>query len=194
MYRNNVTTGLIRTLEAGFPVVRRLVRPEFFASMATVYSHTHPPTSRIMMLYGDNFADFLQDFLPVSHLGYLPDVGRLEHALRQSYHSADSVALPAQHFSSIAHEGFLTSRLRLAPSVCVLRSAWPALSIWRAHQNAVVDAPVMQAEDTLILRPAFDPVAHLLPKGGAAFISAVLAGTPLATAIDAGGDGLILLP
>ena len=79
VYRNNVASGLIKALEASFPVIRKLVGDEFFAAMAVVFARAHPPRSRLLAQYGDAFPDFLSRFPPVSHLGYLADVARLEH-------------------------------------------------------------------------------------------------------------------
>lgn len=90
VYRNNVAVGLTDTLQTDFPVVRKLVGEAFFDAMAGEFLRRHPPQSRIMMLYGDAFADFLARFPPVANLGYLPDVARLDQALRESYHTADA--------------------------------------------------------------------------------------------------------
>ncbi len=183
VYRNNVTAGLTRVLEAGFPVVRKLVGEEFFAAMGGEFLRRHPPTSRIMMLYGTRFPDFLAGFSPVRHLGYLPDVARLELSLRQSYHAADPQGSAAQRLAAVLPAAYAGITLRLAPSLIVLQSAWPILSIWRANTEADAPAAVMRAEDVVILRHGFDPRAHLLPKGGLAFLQALLSARSLADAI-----------
>lgn len=188
VYRNNVASSLTRALEAGFPVVRQLVGDEFFAAMAQEYLRAHPPRSRLMMLYGEDFPTFLQGFPPVARLGYLPDVARLEHALRLSYHAADS--RPAD-LSGIPATQLLAARLGLAPAFRLVRSRWPIHAIWQANA-AGGPKPVMRAEDVAILRPAFDPTPHLLPQGGAAFLAALVAGQPVGAAIVAAGEGFDL--
>jgi hypothetical protein len=185
VYRNNVAGGLTRVLEAGFPAVRRLVGEEFFAAMAGVFLRAHPPKGRVMMLYGAEFPAFLQDFAPVAHLGYLPDVARLEQALRESYHAADHQPVS---LAGIGPEALLTRGLRLAPSARLLRSAWPVQGIWAATLRGA-EAPGPGPQDVLVLRQGFDPVAHVLPAGGAAFVAALGRGVTLAEAIDAGGEG-----
>lgn len=187
VYRNNVVASLGRALGTAFPVVRSLVGDEYFAAMAGVFLRAHPPRSRQLALYGDEFPGFLGAFQPVAHLGYLPDVARLEQALRESYHAADH--LPAD-LSGVSPDDLLARRLNLAPSLRMIRSGWPVYGIWAAHTGAGIGtggAPQMRAEDVVVLRAGFDPVPHLLPPGGGAFLAALLAGEPLGAAIDAGG-------
>lgn len=187
VYRNTVNSSLIRVLEAAFPAVQKLVGPAFFAAMALVYLRQTPPTDRRLMLYGESFAEFLAGFEPLAHLGYLPDVARLEQALRQSYHAADASPLPGETLGSMGEDQLLQARLRLAPSLRVLASNWPVHAIWHAtlHNGP---KPQMRAEELVVLRPEFDPTVHLLPPGGAAFLATLGRGEPLIAALAATGD------
>lgn len=183
VYRNNVVAGLTAALEEGFPTVRALVGPAFFAAMAGVFLRAHPPASRLMMLYGDDFPGFLADFPPVAALPFLPDVARLDLALRQSYHAAD--AAPAD-LSALPADRLMAARLRLAPALRLLRSDWPVWTIRAAHHGGPPPA-AMGPEDVLVLRPALDPVAHLLPAGGGRFLASLMQGAPVAQAMRAAG-------
>lgn len=191
VYRNNVAASLTRALEASFPVVRRLVGDEFFAAMALVFCRAHPPRSRMLMLYGDEFPAFLAGFPPVAHLGYLPDVARLEQALRDSHHAADSTALPAETLAALPESRLLTARLVLAPSLRVLRSRWPIHGIWLANARSG-PPPRGGAEDVIILRPGLDATPHLLPPGGADFVQALKDGQPLIAALARAPEGFDL--
>lgn len=186
VYRNTVAGSLTRVLEAAFPTVRALVGEAFFAAMAGAFLRTHPPRSRIMMLYGAEFPDFLTQFQPVEQLGYLPDVARLEQAIRESYHAADSAPLPEAEFQRLLASDIAGLRLRLAPSLRLVRSVWPIQSIWAAHAEGAT-APKPVAEDVIVLRPEFDPRPRLLPAGGGAFVSALLSGSSLAESLDHAG-------
>ncbi len=191
VYRNNVMGSLIRALEAGFPAIRKLVGEAFFAAMAAEFIRAHPPRSRILMLYGAEFAAFLAGFPPLADLPYLPDVARLEQALRESYHSADATALTPEALGKLTETEMLFSHLRLAPSLRVLRSDWPILSIWRANTQDG-PPPQMQAQELAVLRPAYDPSPVLLPKGGAAVLLALQSGETLASALAEAGENLDL--
>ncbi|MCX7287886.1 MAG: DNA-binding domain-containing protein [Rhodobacterales bacterium] len=183
VYRNNVAASLTRALEASFPTVRKLVGEAFFAAMAGVFLRAHPPQSRILMLYGDEFPGFLEGFPPAAGLGYLPDVARLDQVMRESYHAADSQPLPEAEFQHLLRSDIAALRLELAPSLRLVRSRWPVVSIWTANAEGG-PAPGPDAEDALILRPDFDPRPHLLPRGGGAFVQGLLDGLPLGESLD----------
>lgn len=191
VYRNNVASSLTRALEAAFPTVRKLVGDQFFGAMAVVFLRAHPPTSCMLMLYGDAFPEFLEGFPPVRHLGYLPDVARVDQAMRESYHAADAQALDAAAFQRLIGADLAGLRLRLAPSLRLVRSAWPVVSIWAANHEAG-PPPRAQAEDALILRPEFDPRPQVLPPGGGALVTGLLAGERLGDAVSAAGTDLDL--
>jgi hypothetical protein len=191
IYRNNVASSLTRALEAAFPTVKKLVGDEFFAAMAGVFLRAHPPRSRMLMLYGDGMPEFLEAFPPVQHLGYLPDVARVDQAMRESYHAADSQPLPEAEFQRLIGEDVARLRLQFAPSLRLVRSRWPLVSIWMANHEGG-PSPQPTGEDALILRPEFDPRPHPLPAGGAAFIAGLLQGQCLGEAVDASGSALDL--
>lgn len=186
VYRNNVASGLTRALEAAFPVIRALVGEVFFGAMAVEFLRTHPPKSRLIMLYGEDFPPFLATFPPVAHLGYLPDVARLEQALRESYHAADAPPLPADDLSNLPEATLLQARLRLAPAVRVLQSDWPIFSIWTANITGG-PAPVMEPQSVAILRADYTPKPHLITAQAATFITALQAGATLQMAMDYAG-------
>ena len=187
VYRNNVAVGLRSALEDGFPVVRALVGDAFFGALATVYYRQFPPSSPLLMLYGATFADFLAGFEPVAHLKYLPDVARLEYGLRESYHAADAPAVPKDQLTALSGGDLLSLRLRLAPSLRIVRSDWPIVSIWAANtRNAA--PPTMTPEAALILRSGFDPEPYPIRKADAEFLDAVRRGRTLGEALECAPD------
>lgn len=186
VYRNNVAVSLTEALEATFPVVRKIVGDEFFRAMAGMFLRAHPPSSPVLMRYGEELPAFLAAFPPVAHLGYLPDTARLELALGAAYHAADAAPIGAGALGAGAD--LMSARVTLAPALRVIRSRWPLYGIWRANTLADAPAPGRAAEDVLVTRPGFDPTADLLPAGGAAFIARLACGDSLAAATLAAGE------
>jgi hypothetical protein len=188
VYRNNVVVGLIEALAAAFPAVRRIVGDEFFRAMARAYLVADPPRSPIILAYGGGFADFIAAFPPAASLPYLGDVARIERAWTESYHAPEASLLDPSTLASIPLERLTELHLDLHPSVCVTRSKFPAVTIWRMNVGDGVPAPVDLAqggEHALVARPNAEVEVRRLPEGGAGFISALLRGFSLGAAREA---------
>jgi hypothetical protein len=176
VYRNNVVVGLIEALMDAFPAVHRIVGTEFFRAMAGAYAVAEPPRSPIMLDYGAGFAEFIGRFEPAATLSYLPDVARIERAWTEAYHAVDAAPLGAADFASIDPDRFGGVRLALHPSLRIVRSAFPALTIWRMNVGDGVPGPVdFDREDALIVRPAAEVEVRLMPPGGAEFVAPLAA-------------------
>lgn len=182
VYRNNVAVGLTEALKTAFPVITKLVGDVFFEAMAGVFLRAHPPTSPLIMFYGAAMPDFLSGFEPVAHLGYLPDVARLELAMRHAYHAADQAPVPPGALQDLSPDRLMGARLGFAPAMQLIRSAWPLHGIWRANMIPGAPPAPPHAENTLITRAEFDPTPTLLPLGGATFIAALQSGNTIAAA------------
>ena len=86
VYRNSLSDAL----ETAFPAIRALLGDTNFRNIAGVYCRAHPPTSPIMQQFGADFGVFLDGFEPVKRFRCLPDIAKIEIALRQAYHAADN--------------------------------------------------------------------------------------------------------
>jgi hypothetical protein len=64
VYRNNVAVGLVNAVGGVFPAVKRIVGDEFFNAMALAYVRAEPPTSPVLLQYGQGFANFIAGFAP----------------------------------------------------------------------------------------------------------------------------------
>ncbi|WP_342078745.1 DNA-binding domain-containing protein [Yoonia sp. SS1-5] len=192
VYRNNVAVSLSEALETAFPVIRKLVGDPFFRAMAGVYLRKHPPRSPLMMFYGDAMPQFLGRFPPAKTLPYLPDIARLELAMRHAYHAADATPIAADALGALTPDALMGARLLLAPAVRALSSAHPIHGIYRANTTDDADRPIMQAEAVLITRPGFDPEIHHVTPAAATFITALTDGQSLGQAMTTAGDMLDL--
>ena len=173
VYRNNVIAGLIDALKAAYPVIHRLVGEDFFRAMAAFYASREPPDSPILLTYGAGFPDFLAAFPPVAHLPYLPDVARIERAWVEAYHAAEAPCLDSAELAAIAPENFGQTRLRLHPSLRVITSRFPALTIWQRNLPGATLSPVdldAGGQAVMLLRPDAEVMVFSLPEGGAAFL------------------------
>jgi uncharacterized protein (UPF0276 family) len=179
VYRNNVVSGLIDTLQAAFPAVCRIVGPEFFRAMGRIYVAQEPPDSPILLGYGAGFAEFISTFESAATLPYLPDVARIEHAWAGAYHAADASPLDPALLALVAPEELSGLNLCFGPSVRLIRSAFPALSIWRMNVDDGVPAPLnldAGGEDVLVARQGAEVELRLLSQASAEFVQALIDG------------------
>jgi hypothetical protein len=188
VYRNNVVVGLIEALRANFPAVCRIVGEEFFRVMARAYVASEPPTSPILLDYGAGFAHFIGRFEPAATLPYLPDVARIERAWTEAYHASDAEALAPAALATIPGDRVSDLCLAVHPSLRIVRSQFPALTIWRMNVDDGVPSPVdleSGGEDVLVVRPAAGVEVRSMPPGGAEFVAALANRQSLAEATEA---------
>lgn len=187
VYRNNVTVGLVNTVSSAFPAVKRIVGDDFFNAMAIAFVRVEPPSSPVLLEYGKGFADFVARFEPARSLSYLADVARIERAWHEAYHAAEAVSLGPDDLAGIAEDDLPALTFSLHPSLRVVRSAYPALTIWRMNTS---DEPVVPVdlgaggEDTLIVRPEAMVNVRPLAVGGATFIETLAHGGTLSEAAE----------
>ena len=170
VYRNNVVRGLIDALREMYPVALRIVGVDFFEAMARAYVALDPPRSPILLEYGARFAHFIDGFEPVSSLPYLSDVCRIERAWLEAYHASEALPLDPSKLGAIQTSEILSLRLELHPSVRLIRSRFPALTIWRTNIHGSTPIRVdLEAggEDVLIGRPYSE--VEIRSISGAAF-------------------------
>ena len=188
VYRNNVYLSLIEAIANRYPVVVRLVGEEFFAAAARAFVEAHPPQNPMLLAYGGAFADFLADLDPVRDLPYLPDVARLEWAWHEAYHAQDAEPLSAEELGNVPPDRISDLKLSLHPSVRLISSAFPVVSIWETNtaddEVKAIDLNV-GGEDGLVLRPNYEVIVLRLPPGACPFIERLQQGEPLSAAAEA---------
>lgn len=186
VYRNNVVAGLVVALRAKFPATEKIVGEEFFAAMARVYVATEPPRSPILVTYGDGFPAFIASFAPAADVPYLADVARLEVARTRAYHAADVTPLDPSSWQGLDPSTLFQARVALHPSVQIVRSAYPIVTIWSMNsgESALGSIEECEAEDALVVRLRLDVQVRRLPVGGAAFLGAIATGASLGKAAE----------
>lgn len=188
VYRNNVVAGLTEVLKEAFPAVHRIVGAEFFQAMARAFVIVEPPRSPVLLAYGAGFPEFIGAFEPAAVLPYLADVARIERAWTESYHAPEASPIDPTAFAAIAPEQLPDIRLQLHPSTRLVRSQFPALTIWHMNVGDGVPAPVDLAaggEDALVVRPQADVAVRLISDGSFEFVQALADGASVLAAMKA---------
>ena len=186
VYRNNVTVSLINALAATFPATLRITGVEFFRAMARVHVRATPPNSPLLFEYGRDFPDFIENYEYARSLPWLADVARIERAWLDAYHAADAEPLSTEALASIPPELLGDTVLTPHPATRILRSPFPAVSIFAANRSGGPgQVEANEPEDALLTRPGLEVIVRRLPPGGAAFLLRLAGGEPLGAAAAA---------
>ncbi|MCC6194058.1 MAG: putative DNA-binding domain-containing protein, partial [Burkholderiales bacterium] len=176
VYRNTVTANYRNALGATYRVVRELVGAPFFNTAVDAFVRAHPSAGGDLNVYGGEFAAFLAAYPHARGLPYLPDVARLEWALDEALRAADPQGSPAGVVAALGALGtdeVARQRFTLDPSCRLLRSDYPVMRIWQAHQAGQEDLTVAfdAGGDHLLVRREGDaPVIVRLPVGEFAWL------------------------
>jgi hypothetical protein len=187
VYRNNVFAGLINAIGARYPVVKKLLSDNGFNRVAQMYVSAEPPRSPVLLEYGESFPQFLRSVGHSISADYLADVAELESARTRAYHAADAIPVARDSFSRLATDEIPGLRLALHPSVQLLKSHFPVVSIWEANLHANDNAlNLWQPECALIARPRLEVEVRRLTPGAYEFVSALAEGCSVGEALDRG--------
>lgn len=178
VYRNNVFHSLIEALKAAFPLVEKTVGTAGFKILAHDFAKEHLPSNPVLYTYGQHLPDFLEQYAPLSHLGYLPDLARLEVSISAVCDAPDHQPYPAQKLAALTETEISKLCLDFAPCVRIQASPWPIHMLW-AFLNDKGDDPIMKPQEIMVFRHDFSPIVRLLPPGGFTFLEALKAGKTL---------------
>jgi hypothetical protein len=168
----------------GFPVCRWLAGEALFAAMARAYTDLPAPRSPEPVAFGEDFGAFIDGFGPAGALPCLGDLARLEAARERSAAAPNAVPLGAEELASVPSCAWEQARLALHPSIEIVRSAHPIVSILEAcAAGRVVPAvPPRRAEDALVQRRGRAVAIRCLPSGAAVFLGLLMTGSTVAEA------------
>jgi Putative DNA-binding domain len=175
----------IEFLAARYPVIRRLVGELSFRVVARRFILREPPGAPIPHGYGDNFPRFLRTLGNTASIEYVADIAELEMLRQRAQYAAHARPLAAPALSSLRAERLNGSRVVLHPSVCLVQSRFPIVTIWENNQtnddNGMIER--WTAEAAVVTRPFLEVEIRRLPPGGYTFLRALSEGQTVATAV-----------
>ena len=202
VYRNNVAVGLIGALEARYPVSRRIAGDELFRAMARAFVRAHKPRSPVMIAYGEEFPEFLAEYL----------AGRTAPTFELNCHREErsDVAIQSRRLSAPSLDRFAYARddddgpaqfhhaAAALVDVARLENAW--VEAYHAEDASVATVGELAALSPDCLpgtRIAFHPAAQLLrfaTPAASVWAAAQSAEPPAAASEGNGEDALITRP
>jgi len=178
---NHNDANAIHVLATSFPVIRRMVGEQSFRLMAQLFIMSNPPRFPIALSYGESFPSFLRTHCRVASIEYVADIAELEVARRKAQQAADARPINASVSRAWQAEHPNGVRVILHPSLHVVASRFPIVTIWENIRRGKRWRP----EASLVARPFREVKIRLLPPGGHTFIGALARGQAVAMAARA---------
>jgi hypothetical protein len=187
VYRNNVVAMFEGALARTYPVLRRRVGEQHFATLAAEYRRDHPSRSGDLHWTGRHFPAWIGARTAGTDYAWLGDLARLEWACEQALVSEWLPAAPAGSLAGLLPEELATARFLLQPGLRTIESAYPIWSVWQANQPGssgdAVDVS-LGPQRIAVVPGATGLVLHSLPADRFLFVEALAAGRPLEHALD----------
>jgi hypothetical protein len=189
VYRNNYRGNLHDTLAGAYPVIEQLVGNDFFRFMARKFIEQHPSRSGNLHHYGAEMADFVATFEPAGTLPYLSDVAALEWTCHRAYFAEDAATFDIARLAQMPAEQYADLILHTHPSCHLVRSRYPVVAIWHAHQPGAADEFRIDLDSgaslALVCRHDDVVIVSELSAADAGWLLAIQAGVPLGEATAA---------
>lgn len=193
IYRNNWHENSLATLAAAYPVVKRLVGDGYFRQVSRDFQSICPSQAGDLHRLGAPFADYLEQRLGRTAFAYLADVARLEWAYQEVLVAAEHATLAVERLQAVPQSRWPDLGFLLHPAVRLVRSDYPVLTIWSAHQPGPDDAGAAAIDSTtidldsggecvLLRRTTHDVEMLRLPRAEFAFLLTLARGSSLAAA------------
>jgi hypothetical protein len=168
IYRHSSEAIHIGALRITYPAVLALVGEDYFDQTARGYRRAHPSRSGNLQAFGARFGEYLEPLPDIRAFAYLPDVARLEWLRQESALAADAESTAPNTFTEEFANTGESLRIGLHPSVRLLASAHPILTIWRyatqpTSEQLVLDGEgehvVLWRQDGEVAMAAVDPAS-----------------------------------
>ncbi len=175
-------------LAGRYPVVRRMLGEEPFDAVAWLYQISEPPGLPVRPDFGDGFPRFLKTFGPGASIDYVSDIAELEMVRGRAARAARVSPVGIEAFAPLSFRAMRTRRVVLHPSVGLVASRFPVLTIWQANQTDGEDANTVTrwgAESVLVARPGADVEMRRLAPGALALLAALSADATIGGAFEA---------
>jgi len=184
VYANAYFFRILEVLRKDYPALEASLGEARFHNLVTDYLAAHPPTRFSLRYAGEGLGCFLAGHAVARALReefpWAADLAALEWAIVDAFDAADHPPLAREDLARVPPDLWAALRLRLDPSVRVIRAAWPVQLLREASDGsqplpaltAGVTALLVWRKDERVFHRAIDPLeAGLLDllAGGATF-------------------------
>jgi hypothetical protein len=187
VYRRSCNETQTAALRATYPAVLALVGEVFFDQTASGYRHTHPSRSGNLQVFGEAFAEYLEGVTGCRALPYLSDVARLEWLRQQAILAPAAASISPEDVADVIREVAESIRTVLHPSLHLLDSRFPVLTIWSYALRPTDENLVLgnDGENVVLWREEGEVAMGVVDRASFACIDALAHGLTVADAHSA---------
>jgi hypothetical protein len=158
---------------------------KLFQAAARLFVVERPPSSPVLLEYGEGFPAFLAELELSDDMPYLVDVARLDWLMHAARHAADTTPLDVQALAAVDPARTANLTFTFAPSCSLFSSEHAVFSLWRStvtEEPTSFPEPGDGGEQVLVSRRGLQAEAVRLPHGSQIFIAALMRGASLGEA------------
>jgi len=153
VYANAYFSRILEALEDDYPALHAALGDDRFHALISDYLIAHPPTRFSLRHAGEGLPSFVADHPAAVTLRagfrWAADLARLEWAVVDAFDAADAAHLTREDLALLPPQGWGELRLRLDPSVRIVRAGWPVNGIREAF-DAERPLPAIAPEETAV--------------------------------------------
>jgi len=153
LYRNNFYISISDYLKACFPTVMTLVGTEFFEQLAKAFIIAKPLEQASIELYGSQFSEYITHCKQADSVPYLADIALLDWSYDRAKTAFEFSDFPFEKLTSLTNEEQLNISFSLVEHTVLIKSKYPAFSIWNGVQTGELDNIDMQHSECIIVHP-----------------------------------------
>jgi hypothetical protein len=162
-----------------FPITAWRLGEVGFHNLVTDYVLAHPSSNPDLGHLGDRLPKFLRTHVAGKHAPELPDVARIELALRRALDAPDGAPISPQQLGELHPNELLSARFRPTPHCALLRGRVNFDALSKAHKQGLktadVEAPALD-EATLVWRKGHQVYSRSLDDLEAGLLELTLEG------------------
>jgi hypothetical protein len=132
IYKDGYYLRLIEALQKDYPGVFSLLGEDAFEEMTTQYIDQKPSRHYSVNLFGSKIPGFLKQTSPYSNRSELAEMAGFELAINRSINTLDAPTLLSEDMSKISQEKWPALKIKLHPSLQILKLKWNVADVWRA--------------------------------------------------------------
>jgi hypothetical protein len=148
VYAEGYVARTRQALAEVYEAVAHVLGPWTFSELSRAYARWSPSHDYNLTFRGRDVPDFLATSPLTETLPFLPDLARLEWRVAEAFHAMDAAPVEPRALARLSLNDWERVRVRLQPSVGLVRSRWPILDIWQARRQ-----PVTHVAIDLVNRP-----------------------------------------